>query len=342
VTTGGDEVPGAFDGPDGEAGVRARMVARLRTGATTGVARADSTLAAWRRRSAAVDTVAAIVERDRASFGTVVGSAIALRMFVFLLPATLFLVGLLAIVGGELDPDAINEDLGVTATIADTIATAMTQETTAGWIALGVGAVGMATGGRSLARVMVAGSTLAWNAPLRRGGVLRVMRVVVLVVLALIVSATIVNRIRLTTGVALSGATILVAAAVYIVLFAVLMVVLPTTTRDPGSALPGAVLAGISMAAMQAFTQLYVAQRFGGVSDLYGALGSAAVLVGWLFVFGRILTLAFAVNAVLHERYGSVSQLFFGLPVIRILPQRVAVVRRIFDLDPDGGDQPTL
>jgi uncharacterized BrkB/YihY/UPF0761 family membrane protein len=34
-----------------------------------------------------------------------------------------------------------------------------------------------------------------------------------------------------------------------------------------------------------------------------------------------------------YERYGSVSTLFFSLPVVRIVPRRSARVRRFFDLD---------
>jgi uncharacterized BrkB/YihY/UPF0761 family membrane protein len=312
---------------------------------TTVGARAESTLTDWRARSAVVDTLAAIIERDRASFGTVVGAAIALRLFVFLLPTTLFLVGLLVLLQGGLDPEDINEAAGLTASVADQIALAMTQETAAGWIALATGIVGMATGGRALARVMMAGSALAWNTPIRRGGMLRVMRVVVLVVLAVVVAATVVNRVRLAAGIAVGGVTMIAAAAMYIVLFTVLLAVLPSATRDPGSALPGAVLAGSSVAGLQALTQLYVVQRLGGASELYGAMGSAVVLVGWLFVFGRVVMFSVVLNAVMHERYGSVSQLVFALPVLRVLPRRIPAVGRFFDLgagrSPGSTDEPT-
>lgn len=319
---------------------RANLAARLRAGAATGVERAGSTLTTWRSRSPIVDTLAAVAERDRASFGTVVGSAIALRLFLFLLPAVLFLVGLAALFGSGVDAEDINENLGITASIAEQVAAAMSQQATAGWIALGVGAFGMATGGRALARVMIAGSALAWGIPITRGGTLRVIRMVVLVVMTFVVAAGVVNRIRLATGVAVGGVAIMVAAAIYVVLFTVLLSVLPSTTRDPGSSLPGAVLSGAAIALMQAATQLYVTQRFGNASSLYGGLGSAAVLVGWLFVFGRVLTLSVVLNAVVYERFGSLSQLVFGLPVLRILPRRVPAVRRFFDLEADRVDAP--
>jgi uncharacterized BrkB/YihY/UPF0761 family membrane protein len=309
------------------------IIARLRAGATSGVERANSSLVEWRGRSPAVDTLAAIVERDRTSFGTVIGSAIALRLFIVLLPTVLFLVGLLALVGNGLDPDDINETAGLTASIAEQIAVAMAQQPSAGWIALGVGAFGMVTSGRSLARVMIAGSSLAWNAPVANSRPLRVLRVILLVVVAFVASATLVNRVRLETGVAIGGASLLLASGVYVVLFALLLSVLPTTTRDPGATLPGAALAGVAIGLLQAGTQFYLTQRLTGVSQLYGAMGASAVVVGWLFVFGRIMVLAAVVNAVLYERFGSMSQVVFGLPVLRVLPRRVPAVRRFFDLD---------
>jgi hypothetical protein len=40
-----------------------------------------------------------------------------------------------------------------------------------------------------------------------------------------------------------------------------------------------------------------------------------------------------AVNAVIYERFGSISQFVFGLPLVRILPRKSAWIRRFFDLD---------
>jgi uncharacterized BrkB/YihY/UPF0761 family membrane protein len=325
---------------DDDGTAREGVIARLRAGAATGVERANASLTGWRARSQTVDVVVEIVERDRTSFGTVVGSAIALRLFVFLLPTTLFLVGVLALVGRGLDPEDINETAGLTASVADQIAAAMLQQPGAGWLALGAGAFGMVTSGRVLARVMIAGSSLAWNAPVRRQGQLRVLRVLLLVMVAFAVSASIVNRVRIAAGIAVGGASILLAIGVYVVLFALLLSVLPSGTRDPGAALPGAALAGGAIGTLQAVTQLYLTRRLSGVSELYGAMGVSAVIVGWLFVFGRILMLAVVVNAVLYERFGSMSQVVFGLPILRILPRRVPAVRRFFDLD--RHDEPAL
>jgi uncharacterized BrkB/YihY/UPF0761 family membrane protein len=317
------------EGPTAREGI----IARLRAGATSGAARATSSLDGWRGRSPAVDAMATIVERDRASFGTVVGSAIALRLFVFFLPTVLFLVGVLAIAGRSLDPDTINEAAGLTSTVADQIAAAMNQGGTAGWVALLFGAFGMATSGRTLARVLIAASSLAWNVPISRARTMRVLGTLLVVVMTLTLCSIVVNRIRLATGVAVGGLVVALVAVVYLVLWMVLMSALPSATNDPGSTLPGAVMVSTSLALLQAVTQLFLSTRLASASQLYGAIGVAAVIIGWLFLLGRLTMLGLVVNAVIYERFGSLSQVVFGLPVVRVLPRKVPAVRRFFDLD---------
>jgi hypothetical protein len=63
--------------------------------------------------------------------------------------------------------------------------------------------------------------------------------------------------------------------------------------------------------------------------------------LGWFFFIGRSVAFACALNAVIYEQVGSVSTLFFALPVIRLIPRRVPAVSRYFALDhePDGDDE---
>jgi len=41
-------------------------------------------------------------------------------------------------------------------------------------------------------------------------------------------------------------------------------------------------------------------------------------------------------NAVIYERFGSISGLLLSLPVVRILPRKSAWIRKFFDVDSDG------
>jgi len=91
---------------------------------------------------------------------------------------------------------------------------------------------------------------------------------------------------------------------------------------------------------LQAVSQLYIPDRISGASDLYGGIGVAVVALGWLFIVGRALSFAFSVNAALFDRFGSLSQGIFSLPVVRILPRRSAALRAYFGLDDAGRSVP--
>jgi uncharacterized BrkB/YihY/UPF0761 family membrane protein len=110
---------------------------------------------------------------------------------------------------------------------------------------------------------------------------------------------------------------------------------LPRTTTDPGASLPGAAFVGVVLTVLQLFTQFYLPQQVSSSSQLYGQLGALIAFLGWFFFIGRSVAFACALNAVIYEQLGSVSRVFFALPVIRQIPRRVPAVRRYFALDHD-------
>jgi hypothetical protein len=73
-------------------------------------------------------------------------------------------------------------------------------------------------------------------------------------------------------------------------------------------------------------------------SALYGAIGITVVTLGWFFILGRAMVLAITLNAVIYERFGTISRAVLALPVLRALPQKSPWIRRFFDLDTDLGD----
>ncbi len=86
--------------------------------------------------------------------------------------------------------------------------------------------------------------------------------------------------------------------------------------------LPGVTLFSVTLAGMEAVTQLYLPGRFDHASALYGSVGVTVVTLGWFFILGRVLVFSMTVNAVIYERIGSVSRFIFGLPLLRAVPQR--------------------
>jgi uncharacterized BrkB/YihY/UPF0761 family membrane protein len=137
-------------------------------------------------------------------------------------------------------------------------------------------------------------------------------------------------------GVAVAGISFGAGFFIYLVLIVLLMASLPRATTDPGAILPGAALVAVVIVGMQAVSQLYIPNRLSGASDLYGGIGVTVVALGWLFILGRTLSLAFSVNAALFERFGSLTQTIFSLPLLRLLPARLAWFRSYFELDESG------
>jgi uncharacterized BrkB/YihY/UPF0761 family membrane protein len=145
--------------------------------------------------------------------------------------------------------------------------------------------------------------------------------------------AAVINRLRTEFGIAVAGPSYLAAFVVYVVGWLLLFARLPKRTTDPGALLPGVALVAGTTTIMQLVSQLYLPDRIARASELYGAIGTSIVTLGWFFFIARAITLAMTLNAVLDERVGSVSRLVFALPVLRVLPRRSARLRRYFGLD---------
>ena len=84
---------------------------------------------------------------------------------------------------------------GVTGTIAAQIDTALEQPNATRWVAVLVGAFGMALAGRTLSRVMVAASCLSWRQPVRIKASPRLIGALVGLLFGMALIATVVNRI---------------------------------------------------------------------------------------------------------------------------------------------------
>jgi uncharacterized BrkB/YihY/UPF0761 family membrane protein len=322
------------DQPGSSPGRLGDLVTRGRTRLTGEQERVNRMLARYQHRPL-IDVAVRIFRRDRESAGTVLGSAVAFRLFLFFVPLLLFVVGLLGIIATWVDAGEVQEQTGITGGLASQIDSALSQPGSSRWIATILGLFGMASAGRSLSKVMVSASCLAWRLPVRTKASMRIVGGIVGLVAGIGLVAVIVNRVRADLGLAATGLSFLAAVVVYGVAWLALSMILPRATHDPGALLPGAVLVGLTIAGMQAVSQLYLPNRIGQASELYGAIGTTIVTLGWFFILGRAMVLAMVVDAVIHEHVGTISQAVFSLPVLRILPRKSPWIRRFFDLDTD-------
>ncbi|MGH3062142.1 MAG: YhjD/YihY/BrkB family envelope integrity protein, partial [Gaiellaceae bacterium] len=66
--------------------------------------------------------------------------------------------------------------------------------------------------------------------------------------------------------------------------------------------LPGALVVAVGTELLHVAVAFYFAPKLERSSELYGALGTATVLLVWLYLFGRLFTSATFLNATLWER----------------------------------------
>jgi uncharacterized BrkB/YihY/UPF0761 family membrane protein len=282
-----------------------------------------------------IDVTLRLVERDREAFGSVLGSAVAFRLFLFFVPVLLLLVGLLQFELAGISADDVAKQAGVGSALASEIEQGVQRSGDGRWIVVVIGAAGALWAGRSLAKVLSASAILAWRVdPPRRSVSLRVTGAIVGLMMTILVAAGVVNRIQLAAGPAIGGTSLIAVAVVYGIAWFLVSTLLPRATTDPSALIPGAVLAGVVMAAVQAFTQLYLPDKISHASDLFGGFGVAVVTLGSFFLVGRVLVATSLVNAVVWERFGSVAGFVLGLPGVRRLARRMPFVVRFFDLDP--------
>ncbi len=286
-----------------------------------------------RSRITALDVAARVYERDKHAAGTLLGSALSLRMFMFFVPLVLFAVGVAGVLGRHSGLDSVSSDVGVTGSLAGQIDSAFSQGVITPWLAIAAGLFGIATTGRSLTRALVLSSALSWNLGGKQKTPIRVVGVVVGTIVGVALTATIMNRVKDAAGFAVASVSFVAVAVFYLVLWSVLYLTLPRGTKDPGAALPGATIVAVVLTGLQAVTQLYLPNQIDNASSIYGSVGVGIAILGWFFFLGRAMAFSFAVNAVLYEQIGSVSSFVFGLPGLRIIPHRVPKIARFFDLN---------
>ena len=326
------DVAPVASGALGDGGLWA-AVARSRAQVTAGQKRLNALIDKYHDR-AVLDVALRIYQRDREAAGTIVGSALAFRLFLFFVPVVLFFVGLLGFLARWTDAQDLNQTAGLTGTLAAQINTALTQPNTTRWLAIVAGLVGIVWTGRSLSKVMVSASCLAWRLPVTTKATVRLIGAIVALVVGIALVCTITNRVRRDLGLGAASLSFIAVFALYGLAWMALSMLLPRATKDPGALLPGAVLVGALLATMQAIAQLYLPDKLDRTSALYGAIGTTIVTLGWFFLMGRAMVLGMSLDAVIYERFGSISQFVFGLPLIRVLPRKSAWIRDFFDLEP--------
>jgi membrane protein len=248
----------------------------------------------------------------------------------------LFVVGLAGFLARWITAKDVNDAGGVSGGLAEQINNALSQSGKGRWVAVFLGLIGIAWSGRSLSKALVTTSCLTWRMAISSKASVKVIGGIVGVVAGIALMSMIVNRIRGHLGIGVAGLSFIGVMAFYAVAWVGVSLMLPRVTSDPGALLPGAAIVALTIGGMQAVSQLYLPDKLSHASDLYGAMGTTIVTLGWFFILGRSIVFAMVMNAVIYERFGSISGLLLSLPVVRILPRKSAWIRKFFDVDSDG------
>lgn len=262
-----------------------------------------------------------IYERDHENFGSVLGSAIAFRLFLFLFSLIVLCVGIgVLVLGRGWFGDGLGDDLGISGTIATQIDEALRQDDSSGLLLVIGGVAATAWAGRNLALTLTAASANAWRIPRPSGTTsLRAVGVVIGLVAVVVIIATLLRLVQADANVIVVATSLVAVFLAYAAAWFTLTLVLPRATRDPSSLLPGAAIAGFTFAVLGWVSRFYLVPRVESGSEVLGGLGITAVTLGWLFLASRVMVASLAVNAVLYESYGSFLDFLLSLPGLRRL-----------------------
>ena len=248
------------------------------------------------RRYPAVRFLLTAAGHDRIAGGPLLAGALAFRLFLWLLPACLVLVGLLGFAAPGSARGA-TVDIGLGGTTATTIATATAQAHEARWWLVVTGLFALFRTSLTLARTLWVATLLAWQLPVVK--LRHPPRAAGLVVgflgsaLALVLAANWLRTISYTVG--LVVAILLVVA--YALLGWIILAALPRPAHvSVAELIPGALLIGIGAEGLHLVAALFLAHQISSASELYGALGSAATVMLWSYFLARVLIGGTTVN----------------------------------------------
>ena len=245
-----------------------------------------------------------VVETERDLGGGLIAGGVAFRIFLWLVPLGLVVAALLSF-WVEHDEDGLEEatrEFGVGAAAAQAAAEALEAgDRNAGLVFL-FGLVMLAWFSLGAVRALILAHALAWQLKPPR---IRRPFGVIATFNGLFVGYTAVSlglawlREQLGT-ISILGTALTLAASTGVALTA--MWLLPRRATTPRDLLPGALLVAVGAQLIQVAVLFYFAPRLGRSEETYGALGTAATLLVWLYVISRLITGAAFLNSTLWLR----------------------------------------
>ena len=281
---------------------RARVEARLEA-ARALRDRIEATVDDRRRGRGPVDALAEIVDRDLEVGGGIMAGALAYRLFVWLLPLALVVVGGLGLVSeaASSSPSDAASSFGVSGLVSSSVANAARSGARVYALLIGVPLLMIAT--RSVLRTLIVTHRLAWTDLRSRtrkptwGASARLLVALV----AYFVIAGVSHRAEPLLGPGGFLLTILLMVP-YAALWLAVAAELPRRDAPWQALVPGAALFAVGVEVLHLVTEFYIAPHTANLEGTYGSLGVAAALLLSLFLISRLAVSAAIVNATLWDR----------------------------------------
>jgi uncharacterized BrkB/YihY/UPF0761 family membrane protein len=238
--------------------------------------------------------------RDKEIAGGVLAGGLAYRFFFWTMSITLFLAGGLGIAHhANTGIGEATEDAGLSTSLSQTIADAAQQSDSGRFWLLIIGAWLTLWFSWGLIRAMRLVYADAWKVPLTpMRNLPRAILIVLMIPIAFGIVSVATTWVRANTGFFLGLVVTLAVGGVFVLVWAVACAWLPSEEVPLSAHLPGAVVVGVSFAAIQVFVAYFLATKLAGASELYGILGLATTLLFFLFMIGRVIVWSAELNAV--------------------------------------------
>lgn len=244
------------------------------------------------------------VQRWISTNGSVLAGHLAYRVFVFLLPLLVLLVGVLgyaASTGADIE-GGLRDGTGVGQAVAATVADTGEQAERGHVQLLVLGGFTLLLAASGLVRALQLVFATAWGVSPRMGPNRLVLLTRFLPGVVVVLGAVALRQWLSRSGLVLTLGSEALGLAINVVALLGLSWVMPRRATRLVDLLPGAVVGGIGLGVLQLAALVYIPNRLERASALYGTLGVALVALAYLFFMGQILVASALANAVWLDR----------------------------------------
>jgi membrane protein len=251
----------------------------------------------------------AALERERMAAAGLLAGGLAYKLFFWFVPLGLVFAAVLSF---WVDEDRVGlqdaaRDFGISGAATQSAMKAIAEQHHARWYFLLAGLVLLVWFGIGVIRALNVAHSIAWNLrpeKLRRP-VFAGLAFSGIVTSLIVVSASTQYLREHYGGAGLWLTVSLLAFYLAVVLW--IMDKLPHRSTSWRDLLPGALLVALGTEVIHLVVVLYLVPKLGHSSELYGALGTATVILLWLYLLARLLVAAAFLNAALwdHRTQGS-------------------------------------